>query len=664
MYTYLMMTSGPKVGASALLHETADPIRLGRQSDCQLQLEDPLCSRHHAEIWFENGHWHIRDLSRNGTFVNGVRITQHELSDGDTIRMGHIEFDFHESDQPPTTVERLELGGPPLVEAHPEDEQTLQASLSGLSAAALDYKELNRLAAAILHGIGRELPDWEPLVLEFMRARLGAARAAWFEVDENFQLIPRRLDPPRQPRPELSASLKYLLLSEGRAVWASHQSPTDARRSTQKSHGTSDALWAPLALHGEIVGVLYAGLEIGQFRQSQFDLALALAMLASEALRLEVESLAAAAAQRAEVGLAGWPDQLPGNSPAAERLRSRLADAAHQPVAALRAESGCELPVAVKLLHGCRRGSGSPLLVASAEAFNAAAAEEGSPPTNPAPSKPAPASRQAAALPPSLSQQAQQQALRPRRAGVDGASLLFSRRLWRLLRRGRGSGAVLWLTNLQRLSPAGQERLLHVLHLAEQSPPASVPIEQQPLSPPEAAPAITTPPRFWLVVSLDAAADQPPLLPELAAALAPRWIDLPPLRERTADLEPWLDWCLAALRAELGRPQLFVTPAARAVLLARPWPGNVAELQAVLKAAALRSAGDAVDVAHLDPTGAAAEAPYDTLQWATWEHRLIDAALHQSGGNSAEAARLLGIGRATLYRKLEAKDSPAIDEEE
>ena len=114
----------------------------------------------------------------------------------------------------------------------------------------------------------------------------------------------------------------------------------------------------------------------------------------------------------------------------------------------------------------------------------------------------------------------------------------------------------------------------------------------------------------------------------------------------------------------LFRSQLFVTPAARAVLLAQSWPGNVAELQAVLKAAALRSEGDAVDVAHLDPTGASAEAPYDTLQWTTWEHRLIDAALHQSGGNIAEAARLLGIGRATLYRKLEAKESPALDEEE
>lgn len=657
MYTYLMMTSGPKVGVSVLLRETFEPIRIGRQGDCQLQLEDPLCSRHHAEIWFQDGHWYLRDLSRNGTFVNGLRITEQVLSDGDTVRMGQIEFSFHESDQPPTTVERLELGGPPPVESPQEDEQTLQASLSGLSAAALDYKELNRLAARILQGIGHEVPDWEPLALEFMRSRLGAARAAWFEVDENFQLIPRKLDPPRQPRPELSASLKYLLLSEGRAVWTSHQSPTDARRAAQRSHGTSDALWAPLALHGEIVGVLYAALEIGQFRQSHFDLILALAVMASEALRLEVESLAAAATQRANIALAAWPDQLPGTSPAMERLRSVLADATHKPVVALRGEPGCELPVAVKLLHASRRASGAPLLVVSADALNPAAADESSSPV-----KPNAPTRQAPALTPSLAQQAQQQVARPRGAGVEANTLLFSRRLWRLLRRGRGSGAVVWLTNLQKLSPAAQKRLLQVLHLAERSP-ASVPIEQTPLAPPEAASAITTPPRFWLAVSVDSA-DQLPLLPELAAALAPHWIEVPSLRERTADLEPWLECCLTALREELGQPQLFVTPAARATLLAQSWPGNVAQLQAVLKAAALRSEGDAVDVPHLDPSSSPTEGLYDTLQWSTWEHRLIDAALHQSGGNIAEAARLLGIGRATLYRKLEAKDSPALDDDQ
>ncbi len=665
MYTYLTMISGPKVGASVLLHETAGRFRLGRQTDCAIQLEDPLCSRHHAEIWFDSGHWHIRDLSRNGTFVADQRITEHTLRDGEVIRMGKLEFAFHQSDQPPTTVEKLELGRSttPVLDLDREDEQTLQASLSSLSMAALDYKELNRLASHILPRIGNEVPDWEHLVLEFIRARLGAARAAWVEVGENFQLIPRRLDPLRQSLPELSTSLKYLLLSDGRVVWASRQSPADAR--TPRRAAGSDALWAPIAMHGEIIGVLYAGVEIGQFRQSHFDLMAALARLVSESLRLDVENLAFQASQSSDIALAAWPDQLPGTSRASERLRSHLTDATMQPVVALRGEPGLELPTAVKLLHAGRRASGVPLLVVSAEALNAALRDEAAPAAHAAVT----AGGAAASL--SLQQNADipspgalGTAAGPAMGEGSPPSLLFSRRLWWLLERGRGSGAVLWLTHLQRLSPGAQKRLAQVLHRAEELPPASVPIEQQPLAPVEPTAGVAEPARFWLALSLEApASHELPLIPELVAALEDAWITIPPLRERTEDLEPWLDQCLERLRHELGRPRLFLNPAARAALLARHWPGNVAELQSVVRVAALRCGGDAVDVAHLDPSGATAQTPYDTLQWSTWERRLVDAALHQSGGNIAEAARLLGIGRATLYRKLESRDGSAAEDD-
>src|SRR5690606_7434054 len=111
------------------------------------------------------------------------------------------------------------------------------------------------------------------------------------------------------------------------------------------------ALWAPIAMHGEIIGVLYAGVEIGQFRQSHFDLMAALARLVSESLRLDVENLAFQASQSSDIALAAWPDQLPGTSRASERLRSHLTDATMQPVVALRGEPGLELPTAVKLLH-------------------------------------------------------------------------------------------------------------------------------------------------------------------------------------------------------------------------------------------------------------------------------------------------------------------------
>jgi Nif-specific regulatory protein len=48
----------------------------------------------------------------------------------------------------------------------------------------------------------------------------------------------------------------------------------------------------------------------------------------------------------------------------------------------------------------------------------------------------------------------------------------------------------------------------------------------------------------------------------------------------------------------------------------------------------------------------------DTLRIEDWERKLVTEALQRSGGNVPEAAKLLGIGRATLYRKIEQYDIP------
>lgn len=51
-------------------------LSFGRAPSNDVQLNDERVSRHHAVIWAENGAWHIRDNSTNGTFVNHVKVTQ------------------------------------------------------------------------------------------------------------------------------------------------------------------------------------------------------------------------------------------------------------------------------------------------------------------------------------------------------------------------------------------------------------------------------------------------------------------------------------------------------------------------------------------------------------------------------------------------------------
>ncbi len=125
-------------------------------------------------------------------------------------------------------------------------------------------------------------------------------------------------------------------------------------------------------------------------------------------------------------------------------------------------------------------------------------------------------------------------------------------------------------------------------------------------------------------------------------------IDLPPLRERRQDIPLLARSFLAASRARLDKPlDGFAAEAAR-LLLAHAWPGNVRELKHAVEFAAVRCRGSEIEVRDLPPELAATEAvaPQEA------EPDRIRAALREAGGNRKRAAEILGLSRATLYRRL------------
>jgi transcriptional regulator of acetoin/glycerol metabolism len=134
-------------------------------------------------------------------------------------------------------------------------------------------------------------------------------------------------------------------------------------------------------------------------------------------------------------------------------------------------------------------------------------------------------------------------------------------------------------------------------------------------------------------------------------------LQVPPLRQR-ADFNAVLD----ALLAEHGCAPQRLDAGLRQALASRPWPGNVRQLRHALKLAlALLDADAVLTEAHFPsepprPAAAADRAtPRATDEGLNWKHnqqQAIDAALQRTGGNVTAAAALLGIGRATLYRKL------------
>ncbi len=140
-------------------------------------------------------------------------------------------------------------------------------------------------------------------------------------------------------------------------------------------------------------------------------------------------------------------------------------------------------------------------------------------------------------------------------------------------------------------------------------------------------------------------------------------VDLPPLRERLADIIPLAEHFLA-LSAD-GSPPKSLSAGAAAKLLAHPWPGNVRELLNAMKRTSTlvsRPVIAAEDLAFLGATGLTPAASVDMADLFTGklpeviervERQLIRRALEASGGNRAQAAEELGIRRQLLYQKLD-----------
>lgn len=144
-----------------------------------------------------------------------------------------------------------------------------------------------------------------------------------------------------------------------------------------------------------------------------------------------------------------------------------------------------------------------------------------------------------------------------------------------------------------------------------------------------------------------------PCLRRLLDLLTARSVVLPPLRERVEDIPVLLPGL--AGRPSPGRPPLSWSLDARRALEQHSWPGNVAELsQVVREVAEHRRATGPVRRGELPPGLRVPPAARRLSGMERAERTAILEALRRHGGNKARAAESLGIGRATLYRKLRA----------
>lgn len=223
---------------------------------------------------------------------------------------------------------------------------------------------------------------------------------------------------------------------------------------------------------------------------------------------------------------------------------------------------------------------------------------------------------------------------------------------------------VLFIESIVSLGASGQDRLARVLADLSAARTSGRPVS---------APRLVVAAERELAELVESGA----VKEELARRLSPLTLVVPPLRERRSDI-PALARAIAARisQAGHGRPaELSVELLAE--LSQHAWPGNLRELEAaVIRAVALARNGHvrpedlrgprSVSIPAAAPVAASArgwsprtDAEGEVLRYDDYEAEIFRFALDKAGGCVSRAAEMLGVGRATMYRKMRSYDIDA-----
>lgn len=136
-------------------------------------------------------------------------------------------------------------------------------------------------------------------------------------------------------------------------------------------------------------------------------------------------------------------------------------------------------------------------------------------------------------------------------------------------------------------------------------------------------------------------------------------IHLPPLRERTGDIELYARSFIKLFETVIGKRNVDIEPEYIEALKRHAWKGNVRELRNVIERSLIISGDERLSLADLPfdmqqvPGDTGGERVFSDFELANIEKIHIQKVLKYTGGNKTEAARLMHIGLTTLYRKIE-----------
>ena len=605
MVLVLTMTSGVRVGARFYLQPEKEN-RLGRGLDCDVVLTDPLASRVHAIITCKHGDWWISDCdSRNGTFVHGQKVGDDaRLQEDCRIKIGSTEFRVE-------SISANGVGGQAssavlqtVVRDFAPDAVDLTAR--GLSALheldrAEDLLNLYQLSIKLL---GTTDPDEVVRIgLELLQERTHAAVAGYLWVSDDRRLKPKIVLPEEaRDAADLSEDLTEMVLQKRRAVWIGHQFGGVTPDSLTDY---ADAICVPLA-PGDmpVLGAIHLYRASSKFSDADFEFTLSLVNILAVALQRARQQASLQVAHERLVHKAAAFDELVGDSKPMHELKSRITRIAKAGgCVLLRGESGAGKELVARAIHKAGPRADRPLLCVNC-----------------------------AVIPHELMES---QLFGHRKGAFTGADSDHEGWLQ------QANSGTLFLDEVGELTFEGQAKLLRVL-------------EGHPFLPVGGTKEVRVDVRVIAATNRDLRefVRDRRFREDLYYRLSVFELYIPPLRDRGPDIELLARHFLDHFRNQHGRPTLDLSADAREKLLAYHWPGNVRQLRNVIDSAVVMAEGSEILPSDLGLRDAGVE-QIDTLRIEVWEKKLIIEALRRTEGAVPEAAKLLGLGRATLYRKIE-----------
>ena len=599
----LLAIKGPRTGARYQLEEHTT---IGRSQECTIELPDNEVSRVHADIALQRKSYIIRDLdSKNGTLVNNKPIKEHALLSNDEIKIGSSTLIF----DPDFDIQNARFSGSSVYVAAPLDE-TIEMRLDAKADTEppLDDKgiALVRQLTDLLTQTTQELPA----LLHSLLSRL----VSLFHADRGFIMlwdpVLRELQPvvtvsPGESQIAVNRKVINATFFEKTALLASGEEGDYFPYAEGKGENvTRSSISAPLFFEGEALGLVYidrSGADHYDLRS--LGLLQSIARLIAHSIQQSryLEKILLKADQRLE-------GELLGNTPSMKELRVEIGRLASFDASVLiEGETGTGKELVARGLHEQGRRRDYPFVVVNCTA-----------------------------VPETLFES---EVFGYERGAFTGATRLH---------RGKieiAHGGTLFLDEIGDLSPALQPKLLRFLqeknfYRIGGTKPIRVDVRVI---------AATN-------SDLKARVADGEFREDLYYRLSVVTFRMPPLRERKEDIRLIAEHYVKFYSERMKKSVFGISDDALMFLEKYSWPGNIRELMNAIERAIILCSGKIIKPEHLtlEPvamrTAREEESPAKSL--AEMEKNHIMRVLKQCEGNQVQAAKILGIHRNTLHKKL------------